>query len=267
MTVPDDYIRKNKAAWEEAFERAGPAWGADVVGRLRGERLPFLSKQLAAAVAQLDLGGKTVGQFCCNNGRELLSVVKHGAERGFGFDLAENQVAFASRAAEELGLPCEFTATDVLELPSRFNNTLDLLLITIGSLTWFHDLSPLFEKAARCLKAGGMVLINEQHPVTNMLAIRGEDNYDETRPASLANSYFEKTWVENGGMFYMTKKSYRSKAFTSYTHPMSAMLNAAIASGLRIKKLTESEHDLSAGDFADLEDKGIPLSYLLELRL
>ena len=49
---------------------------------------------------------KTIGQFCCNNGRELLSLVKCGrAKKGIGFDIAENQVAFANEKAKELNLP------------------------------------------------------------------------------------------------------------------------------------------------------------------
>ncbi len=264
MDHPEDYIRGNKAAWEEAFERRRPEWGADVVQRIKTEKLPFLGPELAAELAELPLSGKTVGQLCCNNGRELLSVVAQGAREGIGFDIAENQVEFANGLAAALQLPCKFVATDILDIDASYDDRFDLLLITIGALCWFQDLSPFFNKVARCTRKDGVVLIHEQHPLTDMLAMPGEENYDEQRPGNLVNSYFQHTWIENSGMRYITGKEYPSKAFTSYTHPLSDIFTAAIGSGLQVSKFQEFERDLS-GEFAPVEHKGIPLSYMLRL--
>jgi hypothetical protein len=114
MDVAENYIQGNKAAWEEAFEQRSPEWGADVLARLRDERYPFLRPELIAEVERIDWRGKTAGQFCCNNGRELLSIVRQGAQEGIGFDLAENQVEFANRVARALDAPCTFIASDIL---------------------------------------------------------------------------------------------------------------------------------------------------------
>ena len=81
MDHPADYVQGNKEAWEEAFDRRSPEWGSDIVETVKTEKLPFLGRELAAELEQLNLTGKTVGQFCCNNGRELLSIVRQGAER------------------------------------------------------------------------------------------------------------------------------------------------------------------------------------------
>ncbi len=264
MDHPEHYIQGNKAAWEEAFDQRSPDWGANVLPRLRDERYPFLRAEVVAEVERVDWQGKTVGQFCCNNGRELLSIVKQGASEGIGFDLAENQVAFANAVARALRLPCTFIASDILAIPESYDGRFDFLLITIGSLCWFRDLSLFFEKVRRCVKKGGVVLVHEQHPVTNMLARPGEENYAAERPAAFVNPYFEHTWTENDGMPYITRKSYPSKTFTSYTHSLSAIFDAALQAGLRMEHFQEFEHDLS-GDFAALEGKGIPLSYLLRL--
>ncbi len=266
MDHPKNYIQGNKEAWEEAFENRSPGWGEDVVQRLATEEHPFLRAEVVTELQYIDLAGKTVGQFCCNNGRELLSVMKQGASEGIGFDLAENQVGFANRTAAALHTNCRFVATDILEIDPSYDDKFDLLLITIGALCWFQDLSPFFGKVARCVKRGGIVLINEQHPVTNMLALPGEANYDENRPGNIVSSYFQNTWTENDGMFYMTQKNYPSKTFTSYTHSLSAIFTAAIESGLRILKFQEFEHDLSGGEFAAVEHIGIPLSYILRLK-
>lgn len=265
MDQPEHYIQGNKEAWEEAFERRSPEWGSDIVQRIKTEKLPFLGGELAAELEELPLTGKAVGQFCCNNGRELLSVVAQGAREGIGFDIAENQVRFANGIAAALNLPCTFVATDILKIDASYEDRFDLLLITIGSLCWFQNLSLFFNKVARCTRKDGVVLIHEQHPVTDMLAIPGEENYDEKRPGNLVNSYFQNTWIESKGMPYITRKAYASKTFTSYTHPLSEVITAAIESGLWVCKLQEFGRDLS-GDFGAVENKGIPLSYILKLR-
>ena len=110
----DKYIEGNKEAWEEAFDNRDASWGADITERIQKEDYPFFEKEMADILRRIDARGMSVGQFCCNNGRELLSLVKcQGAARGTGFDIAENQVAFANEKAKELDLPCTFEAVNV----------------------------------------------------------------------------------------------------------------------------------------------------------
>jgi SAM-dependent methyltransferase len=67
-----------------------------------------------------------------------------------------------------------------------------LILFTIGALPWMHDLDKLFHVAAQCLKPGGVLLINEGHPVTNMLAAPGEPAYSPDALDKAVYSYFIK---------------------------------------------------------------------------
>ena len=117
----DKYIEGNKAAWEEAFENRAASWGADITERIRTEDYPFFYEETKAVLKQIRTEGAVIGQFCCNNGRELLSLVKCGkAKKGIGFDIAENQVAFANEKAKELGLPCEFEAVNIYDIDDRY---------------------------------------------------------------------------------------------------------------------------------------------------
>ena len=259
-----NFNKLNKLAWEEAFDNRKAGWGEDIADRIRNERYPFLVKDLIEELGNFDFKGKTIAQFCCNNGRELLSLFKMGAKYGVGFDIAENQVAFANMTAQELQMNCTFIAADILEIDNSFYNTFDFIFITIGAITWFKDINAFFEKVSACLKEGGYVFINEQHPVTDMLAAEGEENYDPSSPEKLVNSYFKnEPWIENNGMEYMSDstKEYKN-TFYSFPHTFADILNAIIKSGLQIKKLKEFEYDIS-GLFPDLNNRGIPLSYIL----
>ena len=168
-----DYINRNKEAWEEAFKNSAEGWwGDDIEYRLKNEKYSFIEKVLVDELITYDFKNKTIAQFCCNNGRELLTFMKFGASSGIGFDIAENMVFFANNTAKELRVNCTFIATNILEIDEQFHNNFDYIFVTIGALTWFQDLAEFFQKVSLCLKQGGRLIINEVHPVTNIQNFR-----------------------------------------------------------------------------------------------
>lgn len=262
----DKYIEGNKAAWEEAFENRDASWGADITERVRTEDYPFFNEETKNVLKKLHTEGTVIGQFCCNNGRELLSLVKSGkAVKGIGFDIAENQVAFANEKTKELGLPCVFEAVNIYDIDDRYREQLDVALITIGALCWFEDLNRFFAVVAKCMKPGAIIVINEQHPCTNMLAVEGEELFDPEHRTACHYSYFEHEWTGNEGMYYMTQKRYRSKTFTDYTHPLSEIVTGMCNNGIFVTDLQEFDHDISGG-FGSLDCSGFPLSMIIQGR-
>lgn len=260
----EKYIEGNKAAWEEAFDRRDPSWGADITERILGDDYPFFNEETKQVLRAIDTEGMVIGQFCCNNGRELLSLVKSGrAAKGVGFDIAENQVAFANEKAKELGLPCVFEAVNIYDIDDRYREQFDLVIITIGALCWFRDLDRFFAVVAKCMKPGALIVINEQHPCTNMLAQEGDDCYDPEHRLECMYSYFAHEWTGNEGMYYMTGKRYFSKTFTDFTHPMSEIVSGICGNGIVVTGLREFDYDISGG-FAPVDRIGYPLSMILQ---
>ena len=262
----EKYIEGNKAAWEEAFDNRDASWGADITDRVRNEDYPFFNDEMKNVLKRLDTKGAVIGQFCCNNGRELLSLVKCGkADKGIGFDIAENQIVFANEKAGELNLPCEFEAVNVYDIDDRHKERFDIVIITIGALCWFNDLDRFFAVVAKCMKPGAVIVINEQHPCTNMLATEGDEPFEPEHRKECHYSYFEHEWTGNGGMYYITGKSYHSKTFTDYTHSMSEIISGMCGNGIVITGLQEFDHDISGG-FTALDHSGYPLSMIVEGR-
>ena len=257
-------VEMNKAAWEEAFDRRSAGFGENHAQRLQHEPWAFLEPPVVEALKQMGLSGGSVAQFCCNNGRELMSVVKNtGAREGVGFDIAGNILAQARQIAAEAGVPCTFVEGDVCEAPAAYDGRFDLILVTVGALCWMERLQPFFDRVATCLKAGGRLLIHESHPVTGMFAVPQEEAFDPAEPARICYSYFKaEPFVDTYGMVYLTGEAYESKPFTSFVHTLGGIVTAAAESGLRITRLREYDTDLS-GDTEALSQKGVPLSYLL----
>jgi len=115
------------------------------------------------------------------------------------------------------------------------------------------------------MKPGAVIVINEQHPCTNMLATEGEEVFDPEYRTACPYSYFEHEWTNNEGMYYMTQKRYRSKTFTDYTHPLSEIVSGMCLNGIVVTGLQEFDHDISGG-FGALDHSGFPLSMILHGR-
>jgi SAM-dependent methyltransferase len=256
------YIDSNKDAWEEAFDHKKPGWGDDNWQRLQNDPNSFFDPVVVRELDKVNFTGKTVAQFSCNNGRELLSVMTRGARLGIGFDIAENVLAQARETADKAGIACEFVQGDILEMPTTYNNTFDFAIITIGAMCWFRDLGAYFSVISRCMKKGGTLLIHESHPICNMLAYPGEDDYNEDDPHRFAYSYFrEEPWLESGGMGYLSEQYDSAKTFASFSHKISDILNGLAKNGMILRQFDEYDYDLGLGDIHD--HKGLPLSYLL----
>ena len=262
----EDYIKGNKEAWEEAFEERDKDYAKNLVERVNTEEYSFLEPDMIKTVKSYDLRDKVVGQFCSNNGGELLSLVKwSGAKQGIGFDIAENQVEFANQKAKELGLNCEFVAKNILDIKDEYNQKFDFVFMTIGVLNWFKDLDEFFKVVSKTLKKDGILVINEQHPFLNMLAREGEENFNKDFPLNPYYSYFSHKWVFNNGMYYMTKKEYKSKTFTDFTHSIGEIINAIIKNNICLLSFKEFDYDVSYA-FLYANDKDYPLSYILEAK-
>ena len=259
-----NYVSNNKAAWEEAFDHRHPNWGERNFKRLKDEELPFLTPGIREELLKLDFNGKSVAQFCCNNGREIMSLMQLGAKNGVGFDIAENIIAQAKDTAKLAGIEnCEFEACNILDISSEYHNSFDFIFFTIGAITWFEDLTLLFDKVTKCLKPGGLVLINDFHPFENMLPLPGDDCFDGNNINKFAYSYFRKEpWVENEGMGYMSVR-YSSKTFTSFSHTMSAIINGLADNGIKTVRLSEYDYDIGLTDSDVYNGKGFPLSFTL----
>jgi len=258
-----DYIQKNKQAWEEAFDNRYAGWGIDIVETIRANDYAYFNSDMADVLRTFSFKDKNVAQFCCNNGRELLSLAcSQKTKKCIGFDIAENQVKFANDKAIELGANCEFVATNILDIGSKYYDLFDYAIITIGALCWFKDLDAFFSVVSRCLKKNSVLIINEAHPVCNMFSLPGDDNFDEKCPTKPVNNYFTKEWRNTEGMYYITKKEYASKVFIDYSHPASEIFNALIKNKLSIKCFKEYDYDIS-DNFEQLNGTGIPLSYIL----
>lgn len=259
-----EYIKNNKAAWEESFAVSKIDFGAKDCERLQNQVFPFVCKDLQTVMSQYNLKDKHIGQMCCNNGREIMSIVKGtGAKSGVGFDIAENIIQQANEHAKVCQIPCNFICCNVLEIEEKYHEQFDAIFILVGAICWLEDLEEVFKQVAKCLKKGGHLFIQEIHPCTHMLAVEGEDVYDPENKMKIAWSYFKtEPFIDDWGQGYMAGETFKSKPFISFAHKMSDIINGIVKNNMHIKRLEEYDYDIG-GEFKALSGKGYPMSYIL----
>ena len=261
-----NYQKINQAAWEEAFAKSSEDFKMKPIQKLKEDPTSLLSHPLREALKSVDLNGKVLGHFCVNSGRETMALLNYGLKRSVGFDIAENMVVYANQVSQDLNLDATFYARDILAIEDTFKSQFDIGLFTIGALCWFEDLDALFKVVAKTIKSGGTLIIEDSHPITNMLGTNGEAEYDEKNPKKLVHNYFKNDpWVEGGGMGYMGDNNKASKTFISYSHTLTEVFKTLKQNGFIIEAFSEYQKDLS-NLFLHLENQGIPLSYTMVLK-
>jgi SAM-dependent methyltransferase len=262
-----DYAERNREAWNEVAPIHRKARGVDLRKEVRRDSFNALDDTVRQALERVGVAGRRVAHLCCNNGRELISIMKMGASSGVGFDISDRFIAEAQELATLSGAQCDFVRTNVLEIGRDYDETFDLLVITVGALCWIHDLDELFAVVGRLLCPGGHLVISELHPCTDMMALRSDAEYDADDELRIAFSYFRtEPWIDHDGLDYVGGTTYDGKSSISFPHTLSETISAIAANGLTILEFREYAHDI-ANSFAHLEKYGkLPLSYSLLAR-
>jgi ubiquinone/menaquinone biosynthesis C-methylase UbiE len=256
----NDYVEANRLAWNQVAPMHAAANQERLVQAFAERGFSVLDSYETAMLQRIGIEGRAVAQLGCNNGRELLSIKNLGAGRCVGFDIAEEFIGQAQELNRAAQQDCEFVATSITEISESYNQTFDLVYITIGVLSWMPDINAFFAVVARLLKPQGHLMIYEMHPFLNML-----DEPDDTEnPLQISLSYFNPGAQEEiADLDYYQGTRYEGLPIYWFGHTLSNIMTALIVNGIAISAFEEYAHDISA-TFAPLEQvQKIPLCYIL----
>ena len=237
------YTDANREAWNEAAPLHARHNQADLLEAFSKPGHVKLGDHVHRALAVAGVEGKSVVQLCCNNGCDLLSVKNLGAGDCLGVDAAEAFLEQARELASVAGHAdsVRFLASDIYALPDNLSESFDIALITIGVIGWMPDLAGFFAQAARVIKPGGHLVIEDMHPVLFMYE-EGEDG----APPYLAYSYFRtEPFEETSGLDYYGGERYEAKPNYSFWHRLDSIVMAGIGNGLELRHFEELAHDIS----------------------
>jgi SAM-dependent methyltransferase len=257
------YVQANRAAWDEAAPRHRAHHSfAELRENFAQPGYSCLDQTETAILRSIGVQGKRVAQLCCNNARELLSVLNMGAVRGVGFDISAEFLALGRELFATAGKQGELVQGSVFDIPGSYDASFDLVTVTIGALGWMPDLVRFFAVAERLLVPGGQLFVYEQHPMCDMF------DPNDVEPLKLRHSYFRSDpYVSEDGLDYLSNVPYPAKPAYWFHHKMSDIIGGCLNSGLTLERFEEFAHDIASA-WADLEAGSVrpPLSYALVAR-
>jgi SAM-dependent methyltransferase len=259
---------KNREAWNEAMTYHQKARGKYLREGFENQNFTTFTWEgdeiLIEKFKEIGLENKVVAQLPCNNGRELLSIVNLGAKKGIGFDISDTAIWEANDLKALSNLNAEFHRTNILDIDDTFNNSIDFIYISEGSLQWFPSLNDYFKIVAKLLKPNGKILIHEIHPFAYFFDTANDLGEDTTLDNFI--SYFEKgPYSYKNGLDYVGQIKYEAKECCWYMHKMSDIINAIICNGLEIEKIEEYNTEI-ANDERMKNIEKFPLSYMINCR-
>jgi len=111
-------------------------------------------------------GSKTVCHIACHLGLEAIAWAKAGYYC-IGVDRSAIALRGAKKYASQVGIQqVEWCLADIgKELPIR-SESIDLVWLSHGSIYWYPEIRPLLNRIVRLLRPGGVLLIEEIHPIS-----------------------------------------------------------------------------------------------------
>lgn len=257
-------FNSNRSAWNQATEYHQKARSNSLQAGFVNPDFTVFNRDcdgiLLNELSGIDLRGKIIAQVPCNNGRELLSLMRFGAKEAVGFDISDAAVKEAEQLAEIAKLKAKFERINILEIGAGYDNYFDFIYVSEGSLQWFPDLDAYFSVINRLLKTGGRVLVFEIHPFAYIF----ENGFDpKIQNWNEAVSYFSKgPYNYKNGMDYIGGIQYETGECYWFAHKIPDVIKAVLRNGIEILDFDEYNLEMANNHTAKLYDK-FPLSYIL----
>jgi SAM-dependent methyltransferase len=223
----------NRAAWNTGAYEAwlienGPpeAVAADI------KRDPALT--LKRVLKHLgDLNGKRVANPLGSRGKVALALL--GADVTV-FDISESNARCARELALAAGVNLEYIVTDFMALgPSDF--VFDVLLMELGILHYFMDLSALAQHIHAMLKPGSRLMVNDFHPIYSKHLTKLDDEHSGVQVVT-DRDYFDAS-PHPGQVPYQPFTEIQAPPSLTRVWQLGEIVTAFAQNGFRIETLEE----------------------------
>ena len=176
-----------------------------------------------------DVRDKDVCVLASGDNEVVFALAGMGA-RVTSVDMSEGQLEVARERARVIGLEVTFLRSDVTELAAIEDNAFDAVHTGGGVAVWISDLRKYHAEAVRILKPGGVLVVNEFHPIRVLFS-------DET-PWNELDDYSNR-----GPFTYITKEGFKGR---EHHWTVADHIQAALATGCEL--VTVEEHDGTPAD-------------------
>jgi len=240
----EEYLRVNRRNWDEraAIHVKDEAGGYRVQAFLNGaDNLHDIEHEEIG-----DVAGLRIAHLQCHFGIDTLCLARRGASL-VGLDFSPVAIKAARELQAKTGLDATFIEGDVYDACRLIDGFFDMVYVTWGTIGWLPDVARWARVVASLLKPGGRLYLLEGHPLLMTL----DEKSPDLRPAYDWRTPKDQPLVLTEDTTYTGDSAKIANATAhEWLHPLSDVVNAVIAAGLRLEAL--NEHELLAWQFAPI---------------
>ena len=236
--MKSDYAEANREMWNQTADVHARAKLEGLLESVKSPDFTTFDKIEKTIFETISLKDKAVIQLSCNNARELISCKKAGAGRCVGVDISDKFIEQGKRLAQAGNVEIELVRTSVYDLPHNYDNSFDIVYVTIGALGWLQDMDAYFKIVTRLLKSGGQIFIYEMHSMLDM--------FDTETGLEVKHSYFKKEpYVVDEAPDYFDPSTVVKGTSYWFHHKLSDIIGGCLNNGLSLTHFQEYDHDIS----------------------
>ncbi|UVK39759.1 class I SAM-dependent methyltransferase [Mesorhizobium sp. AR10] len=180
--------------------------------------------------------GKDIAHLQCHIGLDTISLKHLGAKSVTGLDFSPKALAAARRFAAQAGAEVSFVEASVYDAVAELDDYYDIVYVTWGTTIWLDDIFSWAKVVANLLRPGGQLYFLDGHP-TMFQCGRKTDQPGlllDWRTPPQAPLEWHDTHTYTGDERPLTHRlNYE------WIHPLGDVVNALIASDMRIDFLNE----------------------------
>lgn len=186
---------------------------------------PWLPEQTVANLSLLHLQ--------CHIGTDTLSWQRLGADRVTGLDFSPQSLAYAREIARRANAAITYVQGDARFASQKIQSQFDVIVTSMGTITWLPELTNWAQSIAALLKTGGTFMIRDDHPFLNAL------DFD--------SFVVHADYFNDGVLTYEQDSSYtdhsdhkiRHTVNHNWNHDFQELMTALLAAGLTVEFLGE----------------------------
>ncbi len=198
--------------------------------RIRGQEVNanVLFEQPALMSLLPDLHGKTVLDLGCGMGGHCAEYVRRGAERVVGIDISEKMLEAARQKNADPRI--EYLLMPMEEI-GRLNGGFDVVTSSLA-LHYVEDFKGLTSSVHRLLKAGGVFVFSQEHPLSTCFS--GGERW--TRDAEGRKLYAN---ISNYSVDGERESTWFVDGVKKYHRTFSSIINTLVDAGLTVTRILE----------------------------
>ncbi len=199
------------------------------------------------------ISGKRVCVLGSGDNQVVFALAGLGAEVT-SVDISRQQLDFASKRAEQVGLAIRFIQADVTDLSGIDSESFDVVYTGGHVAVWVSDLEKYYLEAARVLKSKGLFVVNEYHPFRRI--------WKESRDGLIVgSSYYDRGPFEyDVSEEILYEKPGHLKSY-EFHWTVSDFIGAVMKAGCQIIEVSEFGEDLAHWEGAPMN--GLPENLLI----